>query len=205
VSTTNEQPISAKTVKELREKTGAGMMDCKRALQETGGDMDEAVKRLRQQGLADAAKRAGRSANQGMVDSYIHGGGTVGVLIEVNCETDFVARTDDFKKFVHNVALHIAAAKPLYLKADDVPQDWVASEREIYLAQSQDVAEKFRDRAVDGKIAKRLKEICLLDQEFILDQAEKTPRTIEQLRAETSSALGENIEIRRFSLFELGR
>ena len=204
MSAANE-PISAKQVKELREKTGAGMMDCKRALQETGGDVEEAVKLLRQQGLADAAKRAGRSANQGLVDSYIHGGGTLGVLLEVNCETDFVARTDDFKRFCHNVALHIAAAKPLYLRAEDVPEEWVASEREIFLAQSQDVAEKFRDRAVEGKIAKRLKEICLLDQEFVLDQAEKTPRTIELLRAETSAALGENIEIRRFALFELGR
>jgi elongation factor Ts len=201
VSTT----IPAKSVKELREKTGAGMMDCKRALEETAGDLDEAVKLLRTKGLADAAKRAGRAANEGLVDAYVHQGGRVGVLVEVNCETDFVARTERFREFVHDVALHIAALKPLYLSAEEVPEGVLAAEREIYAAQSQDVDERFRDRAVEGKLTKWLKEICLLDQEFVRDQGEKSPRTIEDLRAEVSAGVGENVTIRRFALFQLGQ
>ena len=197
--------IPAKLVKELREKTGAGMMDCKKALEEAGGDIDEATKSLRTKGLADAAKRAGRAANEGLVDSYIHAGGKVGVLLEVNCETDFVARTDQFKEFVHDVALHIAALKPRFVSAEDVPEDYVASERAIYEAQAQDIPEHARARAVEGKQAKHLSSICLLEQEFVRDQNEKKPRTIEQLRVEASAGLGENVTIRRFSLFELGQ
>jgi elongation factor Ts len=197
--------VPAKLVKELRERTGAGMMDCKRALEEAGGDMEEATKALRTKGLADAAKRAGREANEGLVDSYIHAGGRVGVLVEVNCETDFVARTDQFKAFVHEVALHIAALRPRYVSIDDVPGEEVASERAIFEAQAQDVPEHARARAVEGKLAKHLRSICLLEQEYVRDQAERTPRTIEQLRAETSGGLGENVTIRRFSLFELGQ
>ena len=181
------------------------MMDCKRALGETAGDLDEAVKLLRTKGLADAAKRSGRAANEGLVDAYVHQGGRVGVLVEVNCETDFVARTDRFKEFVHDLALHVAALKPLYVSADQVPESFLAAEREIFAAQSQDVNEKFRDKAVDGKLAKRLKEICLLDQEFVRDQGEKSPRTIEELRAEVSAEVGENITIPRFALFQLGQ
>jgi elongation factor Ts len=156
--------VPATLVKELREKTGAGMMDCKRALEEAGGDIDEATKTLRTKGLADAAKRAGRAANEGIVDSYIHAGGRVGVLVEVNCETDFVARTDQFKSFVHEIALHIAALKPRYVSADEVPQDYIASERAIYEAQAHDVPEHARERAVEGKLTKHLKSISLLDQ-----------------------------------------
>jgi elongation factor Ts len=201
VSTT----IPAKLVKELREKTGAGMMDCKKALEEAGGDIDEATKSLRTKGLADAAKRAGRVANEGAVDSYIHAGGRVGVLVEVNCETDFVARTDQFKAFVHDVALHIAAIKPRFVSQDEVPEEYVANEKSIYIAQAVDIPEHARERAVEGKLKKHLASICLLDQEFVRDQGEKKPRTIEQLRAEVAAGLGENLTIRRFSLFELGQ
>jgi elongation factor Ts len=201
VSTT----IPAKLVKELREKTGAGMMDCKKALEEAGGDLEEATKSLRTKGLADAAKRAGRAANEGLVDSYIHAGGRVGVLLEVNCETDFVARTDEFKSFVHDVALHIAALKPRFVSADEVPEDYIASEKAIYEGQAADVPEHVRGKAVEGKLAKHLASICLLDQEYVRDQGEKKPRTIEALRAEASASLGENVTIRRFSLFELGQ
>ena len=203
VSTTPEIP--ATLVKELREQTGAGMMDCKRALSETGGSLEDAVKLLRTKGLADAAKRAGREANEGLVDAYVHQGGRVGVLVEVNCETDFVARTDRFKEFVHDLALHIAALKPLYVSVDDVPEDLKEAEREIFAAQSQDVDERFRDRAVEGKLAKRLKEFTLLDQEFVRDQGEKNPRSIEELRAQVSAEVGENVTIRRFALFQLGQ
>jgi elongation factor Ts len=201
VSTT----IPAKLVKELREKTGAGMMDCKKALEEAGGDMEAATAALRTKGLADAAKRAGREANEGVVDSYIHAGGRVGVLLEVNCETDFVARTDQFKDFVHDVALHIAALKPQFVSKEDVPEDYIASERAIYEAQAQDIPEHARERAVEGKLAKHLASIVLLDQEFVRDQNEKKPRTIEALRAQVAGNLGENITIRRFALFELGQ
>ncbi len=196
--------IPAKLVKELREATGAGMMDCKKALTETGGDFDAAVTLLRKKGAAAAEKRAGRAANEGIVDSYIHMGGRVGVLLEVNCETDFVARNDKFKDFAHDVALHIAAMNPQYVSAEDVPDEWKASEREIYAEQAKDIPEQARERAVEGKLAKRLKEIVLLDQEFIKDQAEKKPRTIEAMRAQLSGEIGENITIRRFARFELG-
>jgi len=197
--------VPATLVKELREKTGAGMMDCKRALEEAGGDIEAATTALRTKGLADAAKRAGRAANEGLVDSYIHAGGRVGVLVEVNCETDFVARTDEFKRFCHEIALHIAALKPRFLSADEVPEEHVASERAIYEAQAQDIPEHARERAVEGKLAKHLKSISLLEQEYVRDQGEKKPRTIEALRAETAASLGENVTIRRFSLFELGQ
>jgi elongation factor Ts len=197
--------ISASLVKELRDRTGAGMMDCKRALADAGGDLEEATKALRAKGLADAAKRAGRAANEGLIDSYIHAGGRVGVLVEVNCETDFVARTDEFRRFVHEVALHIAALKPRYLSIDDVPEEEKAAERAIYEEQAKDVPEHARQKAVEGKLAKHLRSICLLEQEYVRDQGEKRPRTIEELRAETAGSLGENVTIRRFTLFELGQ
>ena len=196
--------ISAKTVAELRKATGAGMMDCKRALEEANGDIEAATKGLRAKGLADAGKRAGRDANEGLVDSYIHMGGRVGVLVEVNCETDFVARNDAFKEFVHDVALHIAAMKPRYVSADEVPEDIQASEREVFEAQSQDLPEGAREKAVEGRLAKRLKELALLDQEFVKDVGEKSPRTVEDLRVEVAAKVGENVAIRRFSVFELG-
>jgi elongation factor Ts len=196
--------ISAKQVKDLREKTGAGMMDCKKALEETGGDVDAAVTLLRKKGIAAAEKRAGRAANEGIVDSYIHQGGRVGVLVEVNCETDFVARSEPFTNFVHDIAIQIAAMNPLFVQADDVPEQWLATEREIAADQSKDIPEQARDRAIEGRIAKRLKEICLLDQEFVRDTGEKKPPTIEELRARLSGEVGENITIRRFVRFELG-
>lgn len=197
--------ISAKDVKALRDRTGAGMMDAKRALEECGGDMEEAAKVLRKKGLADAAKRAGREANEGLVHSYIHPGGRVGVLVEVNCETDFVARNEVFLEFVNDLALHIAALKPEYLSADDVPDTFKDEERKVYAEQAKDVPEHARERAVEGKLAKRLKEIVLLDQEWVRDLSEKKARSVEDVRVETAARLGENVTIRRYALFELGQ
>jgi elongation factor Ts len=196
--------ISAKQVKDLREKTGAGMMDCKKALEATSGDVDAAVTLLRKKGIAAAEKRAGREANEGVCDSYIHQGGRVGVLVEVNCETDFVARSEPFTTFVHDVAIQVAAMNPTFVQADEVPDQWLATEREIAAEQSKDIPEKARERAIEGRIAKRLKEISLLDQEFVRDTGEKKPPTIEELRARLSAEVGENITIRRFVRFELG-
>jgi elongation factor Ts len=196
--------ISAQTVKELREKTGAGMMDCKRALVEADGDIEAATTALRKKGLADAAKRAGRSANEGLIHSYIHND-RVGVLVEVNTETDFVARNDEFRAFVHDLALHIAAMRPMWVSADDVPDEYKDSERAIYAEQAKDVPEQAREKAIEGKLAKQLRQVVLLDQEFVRDQAEKNARTIEELRAETVAKVGENVTIRRFALFELGQ
>lgn len=197
---------SAKEVKELRDATGAGIMDCKAALAETEGDQEKARDLLRAKGAADAAKRGDREAGEGAIHSYIHAGGRVGVLVEINCETDFVARSDDFHEFVHDVALHIAALNPQYVSSDDIPEDYKERERAVYVEQAkeQGVDEKFRDKAVDGKLAKHLKEISLLDQEFVRDQGEKKPRTIEALRVEFAAKLGENLTIRRFTRYELG-
>jgi elongation factor Ts len=196
--------IPAALVKELRDKTGAGMMDCKKALSETGGDLEEAATLLRKQGLAAAAKRAGRDANEGTIASYIHQGGRLGVLVEVNCETDFVARTDRFQQFAKDVALNVAAMKPVYVSSDDVPDEYKAREREVYAEQAKDKPENAREKIVEGKLAKHLSEICLLDQPFFRDATEKKQRTMEELRAEASSELGENITIRRFTVYALG-
>jgi len=196
--------ISAQDVSELRRKTGAGMMDCKRALEESGGDMEGATTLLRTKGLADAAKRAGRDANEGIVDSYIHQGGRVGVLLEVNCETDFVARNEEFQAFVHDVALHIAASRPEYVAVDDVPDEFVDREKAIFIEQMTDVPDQAREKAVEGKLKKALSEITLLEQPFVKDLDAKKPRTIEELRAALSGKLGENVTIRRFVRFELG-
>ena len=195
---------SAKEVKALRDVTGAGMMDCKAALIETGGDIEAAKDLLRVKGAADVAKRSGREAREGIVDSYIHTGGRVGVMVEVNCETDFVAMSEDFTTFVHDLALHIAAMNPLFVSSDDASEEYKQRERAVYLAQAEDVDEKFREKAVEGKLAKHLKEIALLDQAFVRDQGEKKPRTIEDLRAEVAALLKENITIRRFVRYELG-
>jgi elongation factor Ts len=200
----SDYQASAKEVKALRDATGAGMMDCKAALIETGGEFEAAKDLLRVKGTADAAKRAGREAREGVIDSYIHTGGRVGVMIEVNCETDFVARSEDFTNFVHDVALHIAAMNPMFVSSEDVPDEYKERERSVYLAQAEDVDEKFREKAVEGKLAKHLQEIALLDQEFVRDQNEKKARTIEELRAEMASRLGENVTIRRFVRYELG-
>lgn len=194
--------ISAALVKELREKTGAGMMDCKKALAETGGDMEKAVNYLREKGLAAAAKKAGRIAAEGIVDSYIHGGGRVGVLVEVNCETDFVAKTDEFREFVHDVALQIAASRPLYVSKDEVPASEIAKEKEILRAQAlnEGKPEKIVEKMVEGRLEKYYREVCLLEQPWV-----KNPdMTIGQLLTEKIARIGENIKIRRFVRFEMG-
>ena len=194
--------ISAKMVQELRTKTGAGIMDCKRALTETDGDIEKAVEALRKKGLAAAAKKAGRTTSEGLVASYIHAGGRIGVLVEVNCETDFVARTEQFQQLVKDISMHIAASSPLYLKREDVPENVLMKEREIYKAQflNSGKPEKVVDKIVDGKIDKYFSEICLYEQAFVKD----TDKTIQQLVTETIAQLGENVNIRRFTRFALG-
>ncbi len=195
--------VSAKEVKELREQTGAGMMDCKKALSECKGDFDEAVKLLRTKGLADAAKRAGRTANQGLVDSYIHAGGKIGVLVEVNSETDFVARNDAFKSFVHDIAMHIAAAAPKYISREDVPAAVVDAEMAIYKEQARATGkpENILEKIATGKLNKYYEQVCLLEQPFVKDDS----LTVEQLLGELVGKIGENIGIRRFERFELGK
>ena len=194
--------VSASMVKELREKTGAGMMDCKKALQECDGNLEKAVNYLREKGLADAAKKSGRVATDGVVASYIHGNGRIGVLVEVNCETDFVAKTDDFKELCHDIAMQIAAAKPLYISPDEVPQEFLEKEKEILTAQAlnEGKPEKVVEKMVTGRLEKYLKEICLLEQPFIKD----TDKAIKDLIKEKIAKIGENISVRRFSRFELG-
>ncbi|OUM88368.1 MAG: elongation factor Ts [Bacillus thermozeamaize] len=194
--------ITAGMVKELREKTGAGMMDCKKALTEAGGDMERAVEILREKGLAAAAKKAGRIATEGLVESYIHAGGRIGVLVEVNCETDFVAKTEEFKSFVKDIAMQIAAAKPSYIRKDEVPAEEVEKERSILRAQAlnEGKPEHIVEKMVEGRLEKYFKEICLLEQPFIKDP----DKSIDQLLKETIAKIGENISIRRFARFELG-
>jgi elongation factor Ts len=188
--------ISASDVKELRERTGAGFMDCKKALTETNGNMEKAVELLREKGLAAAAKKAGRIAAEGVVDSYIHMGGKIGVLVEVNCETDFVAKTPEFKTFVRDIAMHIAASNPQYLVKEDVPQDIIEKEKEILRAQAlnEGKPEKIVDKMVEGRIEKYFKEVCLLEQPFVKD----TDKTVRELVNERIATIGENINIRRF-------
>jgi elongation factor Ts len=194
--------ISASLVKELRERTGAGMMDCKRALSEVNGDMEKAVELLREKGLAAAAKKAGRIAAEGIVDSYIHGDGRIGVLVEVNCETDFVAKTDEFKSFVRDMAMQIAASSPLYVKREEVPQADIEKEREIIKAQAlnEGKPEKVIDKIVDGRLEKFFKEVCLLEQPFVKD----TDKSVKDVLTEKIATIGENINIRRFVRFERG-
>jgi elongation factor Ts len=189
-------------VKALREKTGAGMMDCKRALQETGGDMDKATEYLREKGLAAAAKRAGRTAAEGLVEAYIHLGGKLGVLVEVNCETDFVARTPEFREFVRDIAMQVAAANPQYLAKEDVPAAVLDKEREILRVQAlnEGKPEKVVDRIVEGRLEKFYSENCLLEQPFIKDP----DRKVHELLTEKIARIGENIVIRRFVRFQLG-
>ena len=196
--------IPAALVKELRDVTGAGMMDCKAALVETGGDVEKAKDLLRAKGLAAANKRADRAANEGIVQSYIHQGGRLGVLVEVNCETDFVARSDPFQEFAKRVSLQIAAMKPGYVTGDEVPEEYKARERAIYEEQAKDRPEAAREKIVEGKLAKHLKEICLIDQEYVLHQGEGKAPTIEEMRAQVSTEVGENVQIRRFTIFQLG-
>lgn len=193
--------ISAGRVKELREKTGAGMMECKKALTESKGDFEKAIDCLRQKGLATAAKKASRSASEGLVSSYIHMD-KIGVLLEVNCETDFVAKTDDFKGLVKDISLHIAAANPSYLSHEDVPQDIIEREKDIYRAQVANKPPQIVEKIVEGKLDKFFGDMCLLEQVFVKDPEQKLK--IKELVTEKIAKLGENIVIRRFVRFQLG-
>jgi elongation factor Ts len=194
--------ITASMVKELREKSGAPMMDCKKALTEANGDLEQAIVVLRKRGMATAAKKAARTTSEGVVTSYIHAGGKIGVLLEVNCESDFVARTTEFQGLVHDIAMHIAAVDPRYVRKEDVTASDMAREKEIYLAQAvasgkpANIAEKM----VEGKMGKFYEEVCLLEQPFIKEQSV----TISQLIATVIGKLGENISVRRFARFKVG-
>ncbi|MCX7869087.1 MAG: translation elongation factor Ts [Terrimicrobiaceae bacterium] len=192
--------ISASIVKELREKTNAGMMDCKKALEEAGGDLAKAEELLRKKGIATAGKKASRAAKEGVVASYIHLQGKVGVLVEINCETDFVAKNENFREFVKDITLHIAAAHPLYVSREEVPEKLVAAEREIYAAQVSGKPAQIVDKIVDGKMEKFFSTVCLLEQGFI-----KNPDlTIKDLLTAKIAELGENIVIRRFTRYTVG-
>jgi len=194
--------ISAAAVKELRDKTGAGMMDCKKALGETGGDLDKAVDYLRQKGLAAAAKRADRLAADGAVGAYVHPGGKIGVLIEINCETDFVARTTEFQALLKDIAMQVAAANPRYVKRDEVPAEEFEKEKQIYRQQALESGkpEKVVDKIVEGKIERFYSEVCLLEQSFIKDPDKK----VFEIVNEAIAKMGENIQIRRFARYHLG-
>lgn len=194
--------ISAQEVKTLRERTGAGMMECKRALEDAQGDMDRAMDLLRERGLAKAAKKAGRITTEGLVTSYIHGQGRIGVLLEINCETDFVANTDDFRALAHEVAMHIAAARPLYVRREDVPPEVVAHEREILTAQALNEGKPpaIVEKMVQGRLEKFYQEVCLLEQPYV-----KNPDiSVGDFIKEHIARLGEQIQVRRFVRFERG-
>ncbi len=194
--------IDAKVVKSLREKTGAGMMDCKKALQEAEGNLEKAVDLLREKGLSAAAKRADRAANQGIVDSYIHLGGRIGVLVEVNCETDFVARNEEFREFVRNLCLQVAATNPSYLSKDDVPESILEKERQIIKTQALNDGkpEKVVDKIVEGRLEKYYSENCLLEQAYVKDE----DITVGELQTNLIAKIGENIIVRRYCRFEIG-
>jgi elongation factor Ts len=198
--------VTATAIKDLRERTGAGMADCKKALTEVGGDMDKAIDFLRAKGLAKAAKKAGREATEGLVSSYIHAGGRIGVLVEINCETDFVARNEDFVSFTRDVAMQIAAMAPQFVRKEEVPASAVEHEKSVLVAKAKEdpkmagKPDQVLAKITEGQVAKWMKEICLLDQTFV-----KNPdKTIEQLQQELIAKIGENIKIRRFVRFELG-
>lgn len=194
--------ITAQQVKALREKTGAGMMECKRALEDAGGDMERATDLLRQRGLAQAAKKAGRRADEGLIASYVHGGGRIGVLVEVNCETDFVAATDDFKTLARDLAMHIAAARPRWVERSEVPEEELQRERSVLTAQAEAEGKPpaIVARIVEGRLNKFFQETCLMEQPFV-----KNPdQTVEDLIREHTARLGENIRVRRFVRFERG-
>lgn len=189
-------------VKELRQKTGAGMLDCKKALEASNDDMEKAVELLREKGLASASKKADRVAAEGVVESYIHMGGKIGVLVEVNCETDFVAKTDDFKNMVRDIAMHIAATNPQFLSQEEVPADFIEKEKAILTAQAlnEGKPEKIVEKMVEGRIKKYYQEICLLEQPFVKDP----DKTIQEMVNEKISKIGENIKIRRFTRYQMG-
>jgi elongation factor Ts len=194
--------ISAELIKDLRQRTGAGVMDCKVALQEAKGNIEGAIDYLRRKGLATAAKKAGRITTEGLVSSYIHAGGKMGVLVEINCETDFVAKTEDFKNFVKNVAMHIAAANPQYIKREEIPPEVLEKEKEIYRAQALESGKpaKVIDKIVEGKLEKFYSEVCLLEQTYIKD----SDLTVKEILDAMIAKVGENIAIRRFARFQLG-
>lgn len=194
--------ITAALVKELRERTGAGMMDCKKALSATDGDLEKAIDFLREKGLAAAAKKAGRVAAEGLVEAYIHGGGRIGVLVEVNCETDFVAKTDAFQELVKDIAMHIAATNPSYLKREEVPTAELEHEQAVLAEQARNEGkpEKIIEKMVAGRIEKYYKEVCLMEQPFVKDP----DKTISDLITESIAKIGENISIRRFTRYQLG-
>jgi len=193
--------ITAAMVKQLREKTGAGMMECKKALNEANGDFEKAIEILRKKGISAAEKRAGRAASEGIIGSYIHMD-KIGVLVEVNCETDFVARTDDFRTLVKDIAMHIAAANPRYLSREDVPAEVIEKEKEIYKEQIKGKPEHIVDKIVEGKLEKFYNENCLLEQIFVKDPEQK--KTIKDIVTEAIAKLGENIVVKRFVRFQLG-
>lgn len=194
--------ISAKLVKELRDKTGAGMMDCKKALTHTKGDLEKAVDYLRKKGIQSATSKFGRKASNGLIASYIHLDGKVGVLLEINCETDFVAKTPEFNELAKNITLQIAASKPKYIKREDVPEEIINKEKEVYFGQVENMnkPEKVLNNIVEGKLNKYFKEVCLLEQEYIRE----TDKTVNQLILEAIAKLKENIIVRRFVRFQLG-
>ena len=194
--------ISAAMVKELREKSGAGIMDCKEALSACDGDMDKSIDFLRKKGLATAAKRAGRATSEGTIQSYIHMGGKIGVMVEINCETDFVAKTDDFVEFAKNVAMHIAATAPVGITAEDVPASIIEREKEIYRAQALETGkpEKMLDKIAEGKLNKFYKENCLMSQAYVREP----DKTIEDYLNEVVAKTGEKIQIKRFARFQVG-
>jgi len=195
--------ISPKLVMELRQRTGVGMMECKKALAEANGDLDQAIEMLRKRGAAKAASKADRAASEGLVEAYIHPGGRVGVLLEINCETDFVARTDDFKGLVKGIAMHIAAMGPIAVRREDISPDLVASERAIYIEQvrAEGKPEAIVDKIVDGKLNKWYSEVVLLDQPYVKDDK----KTVGGLIQEAVARMGENIQVRRFSKYRLGQ
>ena len=194
--------ISAAMVKELRDKTGAGIMDCKAALTESDGNIEAAIDFLRKKGIATAKKRAGRAASEGTIQSYIHMGGKIGVMVEVNCETDFVAKNDDFRDLAKNIAMHIAATNPVGITPEDVPEDIIEKEKDIYRAQALETGkpENILDKIAEGKLQKFFKENCLLQQPYVRDP----DMTVEDLLNETIGKIGENITIRRFCRFQIG-
>lgn len=194
--------ITAAQVNELRKITGAGLMDCKKALTETGGDQEKAVDFLRKKGLAAASKKAGRVATEGLVGSYIHAGGKIGVLVEVNCETDFVAKNENFQAFVKDIAMHVAAAAPQYVRREEVPADALEREKEIYRSKARETGkpENIIEKIIEGQINKFYADICLLEQSYVKDP----DKTIQTYLNETIAAIGENISIRRFARFALG-
>jgi len=195
--------ISAKMVKDLREKTGLGMMDCKKALVESKGDLDIAVDYLRKKGALKAATREGRATSEGRIGSYIHMNGKIGVLVELNCESDFVAKTDQFAELVKDLCMHVAASSPRWISPDEVPEEVVAKEKEIYMSQAKQAGkpDKMLDKIADGKLKKFYSEVCLLEQSFVKD----TDKSVAELIKEKIAQLGENITIGRFCRFQLGR